>query len=257
MNEPEPKPSILTRGNGATIAYHRLSGKGPGVIFMTGFMSDMTGGKALALEEMCRARGQAYLRFDYRGHGASSNAFKEGCIGDWADDALDVLDRLTQGPQLLVGSSMGGWIMLLTALARPERVAGLVGIAPAPDFTENLIWRELTERQRRVMAEQGFVEIPSDYGDQPYVITQRLIEDGRKHLLLDKGKLPLAMPVRIIQGMDDKDVPWQTALDIQKAVESRDVEVTFVKSGGHRLSEPEDLARLTRTVAALLDQVET
>lgn len=224
---------------------------------MTGFMSDMTGGKALALEEMCRARGQAYLRFDYRGHGASSNAFKEGCIGDWADDALDVLDRLTQGPQLLVGSSMGGWIMLLTALARPERVAGLVGIAPAPDFTENLIWRELTERQRRVMAEQGFVEIPSDYGDQPYVITQRLIEDGRKHLLLDKGKLPLAMPVRIIQGMDDKDVPWQTALDIQKAVESRDVEVTFVKSGGHRLSEPEDLARLTRTVAALLDQVET
>lgn len=224
---------------------------------MTGFMSDMTGGKALALEEMCRARGQAYLRFDYRGHGASSNAFKEGCIGDWADDALDVLDRLTQGPQLLVGSSMGGWIMLLTALARPERVAGLVGIAPAPDFTENLIWRELTERQRRVMAEQGFVEIPSDYGDQPYVITQRLIEDGRQHLLLDKGKLPLAMPVRIIQGMDDKDVPWQTALDIQKAVESRDVEVTFVKSGGHRLSEPEDLARLTRTVAALLDQVET
>lgn len=224
---------------------------------MTGFMSDMTGGKALALEELCRARGQAYLRFDYRGHGASSNAFKEGCIGDWADDALDVLDRLTQGPQLLVGSSMGGWIMLLTALARPERVAGLVGIAPAPDFTENLIWRELTERQRRVMAEQGFVEIPSDYGDQPYVITQRLIEDGRQHLLLDKGKRPLAMPVRIIQGMEDKDVPWQTALDILKAVESQDVEVTFVKAGGHRLSDPEDLARLTRTVAALLDQVET
>lgn len=217
----------------------------------------MTGGKALALEELCRARGQAYLRFDYRGHGASSNAFKEGCIGDWADDALDVLDRLTQGPQLLVGSSMGGWIMLLTALARPERVAGLVGIAPAPDFTENLIWRELTERQRRVMAEQGFVEIPSDYGDQPYVITQRLIEDGRQHLLLDKGKRPLAMPVRIIQGMEDKDVPWQTALDILKAVESQDVEVTFVKAGGHRLSDPEDLARLTRTVAALLDQVET
>lgn len=224
---------------------------------MTGFMSDMTGSKALALEELCRARGQAYLRFDYRGQGASSGAFKDGCIGDWADDALDVLDRLTQGPQVLVGSSMGGWIMLLTALARPLRVAGLVGIAPAPDFTENLIWRELTERQRCLMAEQGFVEIPSDYGDQPYVITQRLIEDGRQHLLLDKGQLPLAMPLRIIQGMEDKDVPWQTALNIQKAVESRDVEVTFVKAGGHRLSEPEDLARLTRTVAALLDQVES
>lgn len=224
---------------------------------MTGFMSDMTGSKALALEELCRARGQAYLRFDYRGHGASSGAFKDGCIGDWADDALDVLDRVTQGPQLLVGSSMGGWIMLLTALARPNRVAGLVGIAPAPDFTENLIWRELTERQRRVMAEQGFVEIPSDYGDQPYVITQRLIEDGRQHLLLNKAPLPISVPVRIIQGMEDKDVPWQTALDIQKAVESQDVEVTFVKAGGHRLSEPEDLARLTRTVAALLDQVET
>lgn len=223
---------------------------------MTGFMSDMTGSKALALEEMCKSRGQAYLRFDYRGHGASSQAFRDGCIGDWADDARLALDELTKGPQILVGSSMGGWIMLLTALARPERVAGLVGIAPAPDFTESLIWNELTERQRQKIEADGFVEIPSDYGDQPYVITRRLIEDGRKHLLLDKGPLPINVPVRIIQGTEDKDVPWKTALRIQEAVESQDVEITFVKNGGHRLSEPGDLSRLTRTVEALLDQLE-
>lgn len=223
---------------------------------MTGFMSDMTGSKALALEELCKSRGQAFLRFDYRGHGASSQAFAEGCIGDWADDALLALDRLTQGPQVLVGSSMGGWIMLLTALARPERVAGLVGIAPAPDFTETLVWKELTPHQQAQLMEQGFVEIPSDYGDKPYVITKRLIEDGRQRLLLDKAPLPIKVPVRIIQGILDKDVPWQTALRIQDAVESQDVDVTLVKNGGHRLSEPQDLDRLKRTVAALLDQLE-
>lgn len=222
---------------------------------MTGFMSDMTGSKALALEDLCKSRGQAFLRFDYRGHGASSQAFKDGCIGDWADDALQALDRLTEGPQVLVGSSMGGWIMLLTALARPERVAGLVGIAPAPDFTEALIWQELTEPQRQTLMADGFVEVPSDYGDQPYVITKRLIEDGRNRLLLNKGPLPIRVPVRLIQGMEDKDVPWRTALDIQQAVESQDVEITFVKNGGHRLSEPHDLSRLVRTVEALLDQV--
>ncbi len=247
---------MLTRDGGATIAYHRLSGKGPGVVFMTGFMSDMTGSKALALEELCKARGQAFLRFDYRGHGASSDSFRNGCIGDWAEDAILALDELSEGPQVLVGSSMGGWIMLLTALARPLRVAGLVGIAPAPDFTENLIWPELTEAQRQTVASQGFVEIPSQYGEAPYLITRRLIEDGRTHLLLNKGPLPINVPVRIIQGMEDKDVPWKTALAIQNAVESQDVEITFVKNGGHRLSEPEDLSRLVRTVAALLDQVE-
>ncbi|MBF0356053.1 MAG: alpha/beta hydrolase [Alphaproteobacteria bacterium] len=256
MNESVDRPLMLTRDSGATIAYHRLSGKGPGVVFMTGFMSDMTGSKALALEELCKARGQAFLRFDYRGHGASSDSFKNGCIGDWAEDAILALDQLSSGPQVLVGSSMGGWIMLLTALARPLRVAGLVGIAPAPDFTENLIWPELTEAQRQTVTSQGFVEIPSQYGEAPYLITRRLIEDGRSHLLLNKGPLPINVPVRLIQGLEDKDVPWKTALAIQNAVESQDVEITFVKNGGHRLSEPEDLSRLVRTVAALLDQVE-
>lgn len=247
---------MLARDDGATIAYHRLSGKGPGVVFLTGFMSDMTGTKALALEELCKARGQAFLRFDYRGHGASSGAFKDGCIGDWAQDALWALDRLTEGPQLLVGSSMGGWIMLLAALQRPERLAGLVGIAPAPDFTESLIWPELTADQKQAVLDQGFVEIPSQYGEQPYVISKRLIEDGRNHLLLDRAPLPIRVPVRIIQGMKDTDVPWRTALAIKEALESTDIEVTLVKEGGHRLSEPQDLLRLTRTVAALLDQLE-
>lgn len=223
---------------------------------MTGFMSDMTGSKALALESLCRARGQAFLRFDYRGHGASSEAFEDGSIGDWADDALEVLDRLTEGPQVLAGSSMGGWIMLLTALARPRRVAGLVGIAPAPDFTESLIWPELTAAQQEAVLDQGFVEIPSEYGDRPYIITKRLIEDGRIRLVLTKAPLPITVPIRIIQGLQDHDVPWETAFKITDAVESRDVEVTLVKNGGHRLSEPQDLDRLCRTVATLLDQLE-
>jgi len=224
-------------------------------MFLTGYMSDMTGEKALRLETLCARRGQAFIRFDYQGHGASSGEFRDGTIGLWAEDALAVLDQLTQGPQVLVGSSMGGWIMLLLARARPQRIAGLVGIAAAADFTEQLIWERYDANQRRTLMEQGFLEEPNDYDPaKPYIITRALIEDGRRHLLL-RAPIPIAAPVRLIHGQKDLDVPWPTAQAIADRLVSADVEVTLVKNGNHRLSDPADLDRLERTVAALLDQV--
>ncbi len=246
-------PEILTRDDGATIAYYQIPGKTPGVVFLTGFKSDMTGGKAIALEELCQARGQAYLRFDYFGHGQSSGAFEDGTIGRWEDDAVCALDQLTEGPQVLVGSSMGGWIMLLAALARPDRVAGLVGTAAAADFTEDLM--AFTPEQARQLDAQGFVEIPNCYDEEPYKITKALLDDGKNPLLL-RGEIPLDCPVRLIHGTNDEDVPWQTSLTTQDKLRSTDVETLFVKNGDHRLSEPRDLARLCKTVERLLDQLE-
>lgn len=251
-----PPPDVLTRENGTTLAYHRTpeSGAGgPGVVFYPGFRSDMQGGKALALEARCRADGRAFLRFDYSGHGASSGDFEAGTIGEWAGDAIDALDRLTDGPQVLVGSSMGGWIMLLTALTRPDRVAGMVGIAPAPDFTET-VWAEATAEQRQALERDGVWYEPSDYSDEPTPFTMKLIEDGRSHLLLDKP-ISLDCPVRIIHGMRDPDVPWELSLRLAGQLTSNDVELHFVKSGDHRLSEPHDLARLERVVMALCTAV--
>lgn len=253
MQGTPPEPQRLARGDGSTIAYHAHPGKRPGVMFLTGFKSDMTGGKALALEAFCRARGQAFVRFDYSGHGASSGRFEDGTIGRWADDAAFVLDRVAEGPQVLVGSSMGGWIALLLALKRPERVAGLVGIAAAADFTEDLIGQALTPAQAQVLASDGFVAIPDCTGGEPYRITRALVEEGRRHLLL-RAPIALRVPVRLIHGMKDADVPWQTALRLAERIQAGDVEVQLVKEGGHRLSEPPDLERLCRTVAALLDR---
>src|SRR6266851_2945471 len=194
--ELEQQPEILTRSDGATIAYRRLAGKAPGIVFLGGFMSDMTGTKAVALEAFCRARGQAFLRFDYFAHGASSGAFAAATIGRWRDDCLCVLDRLTEGPQILVGSSMGGWLMLLAALARPARVAALVGIAAAPDATEDLMWQHLSPTQQEAMQRDGFVTIPSAYDPAGYRLTRRLIDEGRAHLLL-RAPLAIDCPVRL------------------------------------------------------------
>lgn len=220
-------------------------------MFLGGFMSDMTGTKATALEAFCKARGQAFLRFDYFGHGASTGAFRDGTIGRWRDDALAVIDRLTEGKQILVGSSMGGWIMLLAALARPERVAALVGIAPAPDFTEDLLWPSFTpEEQRRLLAE-GAITVPSQYDPRGYTVTRRLIEEGRDHLLLART-VKIASPVRLLHGMKDEDVPWETSLRLAERLASEDVRVTLVKNGDHRLSTEADLALLQRTLEEFL-----
>ena len=256
MSETSPSdagPRILTRqSDGATIACDAAPGKIPTVVFLPGFRSDMGGTKALALASWCRARGQAYLRFDYTGHGQSSGRLIDGTIGQWAADAIFAVERATEGPLVLVGSSMGGWIMLLLALALPARVAGMVGIAAAPDFTEDLIWRNLDRAGRRKLAREGVLYQPSEYDDEPTPITMALIEDGRERLVL---RAPFAFdgPLRLIHGMRDGDVPWQTAQRIAETVASSDVEIVLVKHGGHRLSEPRDLARLTRLVGEVCD----
>lgn len=245
------EPDFLDTPQGRRIAFHRTAGTVPTVVFLGGFKSDMTGTKAMALEENARARGQAFLRFDYSGHGQSSGQssgrFEDGCIGDWTADTLAVLDRVTEGPVVLAGSSMGGWISLLAARARPQRVSALVLIAPAPDFTERMMWANFSDDERRRIVEEGRLEQPSDYSDGPYVITRRLIEDGRKHLLLDRP-IPIGCPVRILHGQADADVPWRLSLELMDRLESPDVEATFIKGGDHRLSEPADLERLARTV---------
>ena len=251
MTGEENAPDILTRADGATIAYRRRGGKGPGVIFMGGFMSDMSGTKARTLDAYCTARGQAFLRFDYFGQGASSGDFADATVGHWKDDALAVLDSLTSGPQVLVGSSMGGWLMLLAALARPDRIAALVGIAAAPDATEALMWKRLPAEMRDRIMREGSVRIPSAYASEGYLITRRLIEDGRRHVVADRP-IPLACPVRLLHGMRDPDVPWQTSLALAERLQGDDVRVILVKDGDHRLSRDQDLALLQDTIAPLL-----
>ena len=250
----EPAPEILPREGRATIAYRASPGKLPGVVFLGGFRSDMSGSKAVALEAWCRARGQAFVRFDYFGHGSSSGDFTDGTIGRWSEDALAVLDAVTAGPQVLVGSSMGGWIMVLAALARPERVAGLLGVAAAPDFTEDLIPNSLTAGQRKILERDGVVHLASDYGDEPTPVTQALIEDGRRHLVL-RRPLALDVPVRLVHGMKDADVPWQTSLRLAQMLTGADVEITLVKDGDHRLSDAPDLERLCTVLGGLLDRL--
>jgi pimeloyl-ACP methyl ester carboxylesterase len=246
---PAPGHLTLTR-EAATIAYHRTEGTSPGVIFMGGFKSDMTGTKALALEQLCRRDGRSFVRFDYQGHGASSGRFEDGKLGLWAADALAVFDAATAGPQIIVGSSMGGWIALLTALARPDRVAGLVGVAAAPDFTEDLIWAQLDENERYVLMEDGVLYEDSAYGE-PYPYTRELIEDGRRHLLL-REPIPLTCPVRLLHGMRDADVPWRTSQRLSDRLAGEDARITLVKDGDHRLSRPQDIALLCQTVGDLI-----
>ena len=216
----------------------------PGVVFCGGFRSDMTGGKAVHLEAACRARGQAFLRFDYSGHGQSGGRFEDGTIGRWLGDALAVIDRLTEGPQILIGSSMGGWIAALAALARPDRVAGLIGIAAAPDFTESLIWDRLSQSQRETLRRDGVLLRPSPYDGGPDPITLRLVEDGRDHLLLG-APVAIGVPVRLIHGMADSDVPWRQSLRLAERIAGPDVRLVLVKDGGHRLSRPQDLALIS------------
>ena len=242
---------ILARDNGATIAYRRTLGKNPGVVFIHGLRSDMNGNKALALEAHCRETGRAFLCFDLTGHGESSGAFEEGTIGAWTSDLVAVLDALTEGPQILVGSSLGGWLMLLAALARPDRVAGLMGLAAAPDFTEDLIHAAFSDAQKAELVETGRVLIDDCYGDQPYAISRGLIEEGRDHLVL-RGPIDIAAPTLLIQGQRDEDVPWQTALTLAEKLVSNTVRIVLHKSGNHRLSEPQDLQLILTNLQYLI-----
>ena len=238
--------------NGRQIAYRKTEGDGPGVLFLGGFRSDMEGTKAVFLENWAKRAGRAFLRFDYSGHGGSSEEFTDGCIGDWSDDAIAVLDELTKGPQVLVGSSMGGWISLLCARARPKRVAGLVGVASAPDFTEDSIWNGLLESQKNELLRTGQVELPSGYDDEPYVITQKLIEDGREQLVL-REPLDLPFPVRLLHGTADVDVEMSVPLRIVGHVTCEDLRLTFVKGADHRFSDGPCLEMIVSAVKELTE----
>jgi pimeloyl-ACP methyl ester carboxylesterase len=242
---------------GARIAFRRTDGKGSkaGILWLGGFHSDMLGEKASALHDSAQRQGRAFVRFDYFGHGESSGKFEDGDISRWRFDALGVIDRLTAGPLVIAGSSMGGWMALLAALARPERVKGLVLLAPAPDFTDRLLWSALDDDQRRQITEQGRWMRPSAYDPAGYPITRRLIEDGKTWNLMD-WEIPLDLPVRILQGGLDPDVPWSYSLDLVDKLRSSDVVWTLIKDGDHRLSRPEDIARMVATALGLADQVD-
>jgi alpha-beta hydrolase superfamily lysophospholipase len=214
----------------------------------------MTGGKALALESWCAGAGRQFTRFDYQGHGASSGKFEDGTIGEWKADTMAVLDEVTSRPQIVVGSSMGGWIAFLLAVARTERIAGIVGIAPAVDFTQALLWPRMTDEARRQVKEEGVWYRPSEYDLEPYPITKTLIKEGQNNLLMP-GPIPFHGPVRLIHGLRDEAVPWEHSLKIADAVASDDVELSLVKDGEHRLSRDRDLDRLISTVQKIIERV--
>jgi pimeloyl-ACP methyl ester carboxylesterase len=238
------------------IAVRMRQGTGPGVglVWLGGFKSDMGGTKAVALDQWAGTHGRACLRFDYSGHGESGGRFADGTISRWLEESLAVFEACCEGPQILVGSSMGGWLALLLAreLRRAPRpvaaVAGLVLIAPAVDFTEALMWKRFPEEIKRQIETTGSWERPSQYSDQPYLITKGLIEDGRRHLLLG-GLIETGCPVRILQGVQDPDVPWGHAVELVSRLAQDDVVLTLVKDGDHRLSRPEDIERLLAAVA--------
>jgi pimeloyl-ACP methyl ester carboxylesterase len=259
---------FLNIGEGAArrgIAVRAQEGAPPGLFWLGGYKSDMKGTKAVALADWAAQAGRACVRFDYSGHGESEGAFTDGTIGRWLADSLAVFDACCAGPQILIGSSMGGWLALLLTreLKRrpppnpppqagedrvgPASVAGMVLIAPAVDFTEELMWKRFTPEIKRELDETGVWARPSQYAAEPYLVTRQLIEDGRKHLLLG-GLIETGCPVRILQGVEDPDVPWQHAVELTSRLASDDVVLTLVKDGDHRLSRPEDIERMIAAV---------
>lgn len=247
------QPDFIETSQGRRIAYHQTAGRGPGVVFLGGFKSDMEGTKAVHLEACAARNGRAFLRFDYSGHGQSSEAFTDGAIGDWAEDAAEAITALTDGPQLLVGSSMGGWVSLLLSHRCPEKIAGMVTIAAAPDFTEDSMWAGFNDAQRAELMEKGRIALPSEY-DDPYIITRRLIEEGRDSLVL-RDPLRLPFPVRFLQGTADVDVDMSVALRLLDHAEGPDMRLTLVDGADHRFSDPDCLALIETAVEEVLSRV--
>jgi Predicted hydrolases or acyltransferases (alpha/beta hydrolase superfamily) len=239
-------PAFLARPDGLRLAYRHRPGSGPTIVFLPGYMSDMEGSKALALDAWAEREGRAMLRLDYSGCGASEGRFADGTLAIWRDDVLLLLRELTEGPLILVGSSMGGWLMLLVALAIPDRIAGLVGIAAAPDFTE---WG-FTEADKAILRTEGRIEEPSAYSDDPHVTTLGFWESGQANRLLD-SPIALTCPVRLLHGQADPDVPWTISIRLAEALAGDDIRVTLIKDGDHRLSREQDIALLLREVAEI------
>lgn len=246
---------FLDTPSGRRIAYHRTEGQGTGIVFLGGFMSDMEGSKAVALEAWAKASGRPFLRFDYSGHGQSSGSFTDGSIGEWAEDALAVIETMTQGAQVLVGSSMGGWISLLLCKRVPEKVAGLVGIAAAPDFTEDSMFAGFDEVQRAALERDGIVYLPSGY-DAPYPITAKLIEDGRRNLVL-RDPLALPFPVRFMQGTEDGSVKESVALRLLHHADGPDIRLSLVKGADHSFSTPDCLDQIETAIVEVLGRIES
>ena len=239
-----------------SIAVLQRVGRNPGLVWLGGYRSDMTGTKAEALDQWCADKGLAFCRHDYSGHGRSGGEFRDGTISRWLEESLAVFDAFTSGPQLLVGSSMGGWIALRMAqeLGRRgagDRLAGMLLIAPAPDFTQELMWPQLSDAQKREIHERGYLEEPSQYSDEPNIYTRALFDDGAKKLVLN-GLIDPGCPVHILQGMADPDVPWQHAMRLAEHLPQADVAMTLVKDGDHRLSRPQDLALMLRLVEGMV-----
>ncbi len=266
MDQTARDVNYLTVGEGAAarrIAYMQTPATttgAPGLVWLGGFSSDMTGTKASALDAWAAAQGLAFLRFDYSGHGASDGRFEDGTIGLWLEDAMAALRVAAKGPQILIGSSMGAWIalLILRALARGgpaadglPPAAGAVLIAPAWDMTHELMWKTFPEEVRRTLETEGVYFQPTDYEDGPYPITRALIEEGRAHLIAETPFHP-GCPVRILQGLNDPDVPWEHASRLNSILTSSDVETDFIPDGDHRLSRPEDIERLQHTIATLV-----
>ncbi|WP_439104165.1 alpha/beta fold hydrolase [Celeribacter marinus] len=241
---------FLDAPTGRRLAYNHVEGEGVGVVFLGGFMSDMAGTKAVALEQWARAQGRPFLRFDYSGHGESDGRFEDGCIGDWAEDALAAIEALTLGPQVLVGSSMGGWISLILAKRIAEQIAGFVGIAAAPDFTQDGFWAGFDADQRTALERDGVVYLPSGY-DSDYPISKRLIEDGRSNLVL-RDRLSLPFPVRLLQGTNDGSVTRETALRLMDHIDGADVRLTFAKGADHSFSTIECLKMVEAAIFDVL-----
>ena len=256
----DQEPAFIEVGEGdgrRRIAVRARPGSGPGLFWLGGFNSDMRGTKALALDAFAAERGRACIRFDYSGHGESGGAFIDGTIGRWLEESVTVFERFARGPQVVVGSSMGGWMALLLARAIAKReapgvtLAGLVLIAPAPDFTEQLMWNSFSDEIREEIRTKGVWMRPSEYGDgTPYPITRALIEEGRNHLLLGSA-IEVGCPVRILQGAQDPDVPWQHAFALAHRLPAEDVVLTMIQDGDHRLSRPQDIARIMAAVAEM------
>ena len=246
------RADCLNLSRGRRIAYcHSKGSADPGIVFLGGFGSDMEGTKALHLERWAATRGRSFLRFDYTGHGQSSGRFEDGCIGDWSADAFDAIQQLTSGPQLLVGSSMGGWIALLLARRCPEKIMALVGIAAAPDFTDDFERNRLTQRQLWEITETGQVELPSEYSDKPTVVTRKLLRDGPRNFVLN-SPLILPFPVRLLQGTADEDVEQSTAVRLLNHADGPDMRLILVKDADHRFSNERCLKLIEETVASLL-----
>ncbi len=232
------------------LAYAQQDGDGIGVMFCGGFRSDMTGTKAAALADWAVQKNRPYTRFDYFGHGASDGAFTDGTMSHWRGDIPHMLEHVCNGKQVLVGSSFGGWLSLMAALDRPEKIAALVLIAPAVDMTERLMWARFSQKARQKLADEGLIYDPSEYDPEGYPITQKLIEDGRTHLMLD-DEIDIHLPVRILHGQQDDAVPWQLSLELAERLNSQDVELHLMKNGDHRLSERHEIDRLIELIEAL------